>query len=246
MVLSFLVYGNIAAQTSTYSEKDADGNKLYYKIMSAATGYENKCIEDNIRNAGSNNYNYILNDTVSDNNFQQWQIVPNTIGREFYYVKNRRSMRYMKNEGVWAGTFIALEGGGTNKYSTKPFEFYAIGNNQVVIRYTDTDGSTHYLNAIDSGTVQINKIVLSRAQNTTYAWKVVNLDGTPATGIKSITGDNAGRIGIAVINRSIVVNGTDNYQIHDLQGRPVAKEAVLPAGTYIVNAEGRGYKVLVK
>lgn len=246
LLFSMFLCGNLAAQTSTYMEKDANGNKVYYKIMSAATGYEDKCIEDNIRNASVNNYNYLVNDSAGDNTFQQWQIIPETIGQENYYVKNRRSMRFMKNEGVWAGTFLALESGGTNKYGTKPFEFYPIGNNQVVIRYIDADGDTRYLNAVDSASHNIPKIVLSKAQNTTYAWKIVNLDGTPATGIKGITENNAERIGVAVIRRTIVVNGTDNYRIHDLQGRTIAKGTPLPAGTYIVNAEDKCYKILVK
>ena len=246
LLFSTFIYGNLFAQTSTYSEKDAGGNKIYYKIMSAAKGYENKCIEDNIRNSAANNHTYLVNDSVGGNLFQEWQIIPETVGLENYYVKNHRSMRFMKNGGTWAGNILALGCGTTNKFSTKAFEFYAIGKGQVVIRYTDADGDMHYLNAVDDAATDIPKLILSRAQNTSYAWKIVNLDGSSATGIKGLTENNSDRIGITVINRTIIVNGTDNYLIYDILGRKIAKSTALAPGTYIVSAEGRSYKIMVK
>lgn len=226
---------------STYQEKDASGEKQLYKIMSAYTGYTKMCIEDNTRNSSVNKYTYLVNDTASDNEYQKWQLVPVTSGEENYYIKSNRG-RYMKTSGQWAGNFYTLSNAPT-KTQAGSFEIYSIGSGQVVIRYKDSDGTQRYLSAVDTAGTTLDKLVLSRARNTRYAWKIVDLNA--ATGINGVKAE-PDNIGVTVIDRQIIVNGTDNYTIYDLQGRKIGKNNILPAGTYIVNAGGKGYKVLVR
>lgn len=232
--------GSAFAQ-STYQEKDASGEKQYYKIMSAYSDYNKKCIEDNVRNASVNYYTYLVNDSASDNEYQRWQLIPVKNGEENYYIKNGRG-RFMKTSGQWAGSFYTLTNAIT-KTQAGSFEIYSVGSDQVVIRYKDSDGTQRYLSAVDTAGTTLDKLVLSRARNTKYAWKIIDLNA--ATGINSVTAEPE-NIAVTVIDRQIIVNGTDNYTVYDLQGRKVGKNNILPAGTYIVTAGGKGYKVLVR
>ena len=48
------------------------------------------------------------------------------------------------------------------------------------------------------------------------------------------------------MGRRIVVSGTSNYDVYDIQGRRVDSEAELLPGVYVVEAAGTVKNVLVK
>lgn len=233
-----IVYGKVSSQT--YHEKDANGEKVYYKLMSASAKYINRCIEDNIRNARYSNYFFLINDSVYNNLYQQWQLIPTTISG--YYIRNRGSGRYIKmDDNYWVGSYMCPSYIGT-KYGASVFDIISIGSDQVVLRYTDSDGDFRYLNAVDSISCESNIINLSDIQNTTNAWIVCNGDGSPL-GVKSLTSESD--IDISIVNHKIVVVGCDRYSIYDLQGRKINNIDNLVSGIYIVGAKKKSYKILV-
>ena len=241
-IILLLVFCAVSGKafSQTYQEKDANGEKVYYILMSAAPQYVQKCLEDNIRNAQYSNYSFLINDSSNTNLYQQWQLIPATISG--YYIKNRRSLRYMKIDDTnWVGRYLCPSYVGT-KYGASIFDFISIGNNQVIIRYTDSGGDLRYLNAVDSTSDEINVVNLSEIQNTVNAWTVLNGDGTP-TGIKPLTTNE--NISITVKNHKIVVIGCDKYNIFDLQGRLVNAREYIISGTYIIVVKGKPYKVMV-
>lgn len=233
-----VICSNVSSQT--YMEKDANGEKVYYKLMSAAPNYINKCIEDNIRNARYSNYYFLIKDTAYNNMYQQWQLIP--AASSGYYMRNKGSGRYMKiDDTYWVGSYMCPSYIGT-KYGASVFDFVSIGDDQVIMRFTDSNEDLRYLNAVDSTWVESNVINLSDIQNTANAWIVRNSDGTPV-GVHSLTAGSD--INISVINRKIIVLGCDNYSIYDLQGRDVDESGTMVSGAYIIRAKGKSYKVLV-
>lgn len=241
-IILLLVFSTVSgnAFSQTYQEKNANGEKVYYIVMSAAPQYVHKCLEDNMHNAKYSNYSYLINDSSFANLYQQWQLIPATPSG--YYIKNRRSLRYMKiDDNDWVGRYLCPSYIGT-KYGASIFDFISIGNNQVIIRYTDSDGDLRYLNVVDSTSNETNLVNLSEIQNTVNAWTVLNGDGTPV-GINSLTTD--GNISITVKNHKILVIGCDKYNILDLQGRLVNAREYIISGTYIIVAKGKSYKVMV-
>ena len=63
--------------------------------------------------------------------------------------------------------------------------------------------------------------------------------------VENIADDLDRKVTVSVQNGNIVVAGTDNYAVYTLDGRNVSANNVAP-GIYIVNAEGKAVKILVK
>jgi hypothetical protein len=51
---------------------------------------------------------------------------------------------------------------------------------------------------------------------------------------------------IQAFNRRIVVSGTRDYRVYDIQGREVEADSELLPGIYVVEAEGEVKNVLVR
>lgn len=240
---ALILFGVSAVSAQQFQETDSQGEKVFYRIKSAAPEYEGRCLEDNIHNSRTSNYTYVLTPSSLDNVYQEWQLIPDAANEGAYYIKNKRSMRFIKNETQWVGALMNFSYAST-KNSTKAFEFVPISEDEFLIRYTDSSGKQRYLSAATPEQTEKPKINVSRAQGTPYAWQVLNADGTK-TGI-SIVGKPF--VTVKSVDHKIVVTGTDDYQIFDLQGREITKQkntALLP-GTYLVSTNERTYKVLVK
>lgn len=75
-----------------------------------------------------------------------------------------------------------------------------------------------------------------------FAWKFEKVTPTEV-GILSITEDN---IRIYSQNRKIIVENTDNYTIMTVEGLIISKNSELSTGIYLVTANGKTTKILVK
>lgn len=238
IAIALAASANVSAQK--YPSTDGEGNTIYYKIMSASPGYENKCLEDNSINSSKSDYKFLINDSKTDNQYQEWELVADASSNDKYYLRNRKSRRYVSTKGSWVENYMSVENAVT-KQSTKPYEFVQLSKNQIAIKFND--GTTdRYIGAIDSAQTapRFDRNVL---EDSRWAWYVADQNGTPVS-ISAITADVSSDI--SVENRRIVVKGNDNYEIYDTEGRRLSKNGTRLPGVYIVKTKDSNYKVAVE
>ena len=125
--------------------------------------------------------------------------------------------------------------------STDPYEFIELTHDQVAIKYND-GASDNYLFVADSAqnVPTFDKYNLADSR---WAWFVSDPNGTPVS-IKDITADKNAEI--SVENRQIKVNGTDRFEVFDIEGRQLDSKGTRQPGIYIVVVNNVAYKVAVE
>ncbi len=236
-----LLAGAGSANAQKYPSTDADGNTVYYKIVSAYPEYSKKCIADNSRYASTTGYNFLIADLNDQTTLQDWKIVAYASSDTTkYFLRNRSTNRYISTEGEWKNNYYAQKVS-NSKTGLSPFTFVDLKDNQIAIKITG-DGGDRYLFAADSAQAMpsFNSYAM---ENSVWAWKVCLKDGTPIS-VRNILKNN--NIKVEVVNRVIKVSGTDTYSVVTDDGALLPRESVLAPGIYFVNAKGVSYKVLVK
>lgn len=238
LALALCCTSNLAAQK--YPAEDADGEKIYYKIANAYPEYSQKCIE--YQAPGTNGYYFVVNDMESDNPGQEWEIVAaanDDSGQ--YYLRNRRSRRYIGSAGEWKGDNFTPNAVSTRE-STSPFTFEDLDNGQIVIKTGEGD-DTRFLYAADS--VATSRPAYNRyaMENSVWAWTVSTAGGTSVS-VPQLLKDN--RVKVTVENRVIKVEGAERYSLYNDEGARLAAGSTLAPGVYFVSVGGVSYKVLVK
>ena len=101
--------------------------------------------------------------------------------------------------------------------------------------------TTHYMLAGDSGAGP-DIFDGTSHYSTNRAWYVFPLGTVPVTAAEA----KQGSVTIQAFNRRIVVSGTRDYRVYDIQGREVEADSELLPGIYVVEAEGEVKNVLVR
>lgn len=238
LAAAFAAPAGVAAQN--YPATDENDQKIYYKIVSADPQYGKKCLEDNSATSGTSPYKFLINDLADDNRYQEWELIADASADNKYYLRNRQSRRYVSTKGTWVGQYMSAENA-TTKLSTDPYEFIELTHDQVAIKYND-GASDNYLFVADS-TQSVPAFDEYSLANSRWAWVVSSPDGTPVS-IKDIT---AGKdADITVENRRIKVNGTDRFEVFDIEGRQLDSKGTRQPGIYIVVVNNVAYKVAVE
>jgi hypothetical protein len=150
-------------------------------------------------------------------------ISTNTTLNKYYYVN------YVTDPADSEGWQYSLISGATNQY-----EVYS----------TAADGAVSYWNATTDGQ-NADRYGSGGTANTTYAWQFTWVEE-----VKSPTAINpptvAGKFRAYAQDGYIYVPDCTDYRVTTLYGIPVRKNIQLPAGLYIVTADGKSVKVLVK
>ena len=154
--------------------------------------------------------------------------------------RNRQSRKYVSTKGTWVDNYLSAENT-TTKMSTDPYEFIELTHDQVAIKYND-GASDNYLFVADSAqnVPTFDKYNLADSR---WAWFVSDPNGTPVS-IKDITADKNAEI--SVENRQIKVNGTDQFEVFDIEGRQLDSKGTRQPGIYIVVVNNVAYKVAVE
>jgi len=227
--------GTVLAQD--YPEKDDNGATIYYKVFSAAPKNNGLCLQDVSRDNGK--YAYLLTEHETDNRYQEWQFVPGDAPGT-YLLRNRATYRYISTTGDWINSFFAIAFA-TKKSFDNELLFTPISDGQMLITYQQGT-VTHYMYAGDTQTGPDIFSSSSEHYNSSRAWYVFPLSGVPT----DVAEAKEGRVSIQAINRRIVVSGTRQYRVHDIQGREVDADSELLPGIYVVEAAGEVKNVLVK
>lgn len=242
LALALCCTSSLAAQK--YPAEDADGGKIYYKIASAYPEYSQKCIEYQTPANASAGYYFVVGDMADGNEAQEWEIVAAAEGDSaHYYLRNRRSRRYIGTTGAWKGDFLTPDPA-TTRSNTSALTIDDINDGQITMRYTDNGGSERYLFAADSAAGTRPSFNRFAMENSVWAWKVCTASGTPVS-VPRLLKDNAA-VKVSVENRVIKVEGADSYSLYNDEGTRIAKGAVLSPGIYFVSVGGVSYKVLVR
>lgn len=220
----------------TYPDKDENGATIYYKVFSAAPKNSGLCLQDASKDNGK--YAYLLAEHETDNRYQEWQFVAgNTPGT--YLLRNRATYRYISTTGSQIDAFFAITFA-TKKTFDNELLFTSIGDGQVTMTYQE-GGITHYMLAGDSKTGP-DLFDETEHYNSNRAWYVFPQNSVPV----NVAEAKQGNISIQAINRRIVVSGTRQYRVYDIQGREVGSDSELLPGIYVVEAGGEVKNVLVR
>ena len=233
----------VKAQSFASTTDPVTGQMTYYRIFSAKDTYNNKCIEDNQYGTNNNKYKYLINDYISGDKSQAFQLVAVSGDTTKYYIKNLRSFRYLTNNTqLVANHYVYLNGW---KSDASPFTITRIGSNQVLISATEDYDIVRYICAADSALAP-EKLVMSETLGSSFAWYIVKATDD-LTAIQHImAGNNQEDVSVSVLGRNIVVAGTDKYSVFDITGKQLAPTGQRSTGLYIVHAAGKSFKVLVK
>ena len=118
--------------------------------------------------------------------------------------------------------------------------FTPVGDGQVTMTYQEGT-TTRYMLVGD--TERSPEIFEKKGhKDSSRAWLIY-----PSTAVPSDIHTASGtQVSIQAVGRRIVVSGTSNYDVYDIQGRRVDSEAELLPGVYVVEAAGTVKNVLVK
>lgn len=228
--------------------QNAIGSAAYYRIMNCHSLYAGRCIEDSILTANKTQWHYIVTAPSKNNARQQWALISaSTTDTTAFYIRNRSSYKYLnadiKINTTRLGIFYLPQYTSTRANATV-WHFIRLSNGQYVITATDSYGVDRFLSACDSTKVPTMFRNLAASPDSYFAWHVVDAD-EDVTGIADAAATSA-HIGVGVVNRRIIVSGTENYSIYDIAGRRQPGNRALPKGCYVVVAEGKSYRIIIK
>ena len=224
------------------------GSASYYRIMNCDKRYAGRCIQDSITSENKTQWHYIVTSPDMDNTRQQWELIrASTVDTTAFYIRNRASYRYIYGNAKAMkvrSTLFYLPQYVSTRLNASVWHFIRLTNGQYVITTTDSYGVDRFLSACDSTRVPTKFWNIAVAGNTAFAWYVVNAD-TDITSINDAPADKD-NIGVGVVNRHIIVYGTDDYRIYDTAGRRQPENEPLPEGCYIVTAGGKSHKIIIR
>ena len=244
-IVSKLTFTALLLATATNATADdfpatdpVTGDELYYKIESACTGFNGKCMTDNRANAATSPYAYTVEDFAAENTLQEWQLAASNGA---YYLRNRSTHRYICiGQSSWVGNYLSV-GYSMTRSSCLPFTLTALEDGETALSYSD-DGGDHYLCAADSAQSP-QALDITKLKGSPWAWKIVCTTGTSA--VNSALADGK-KISVKAQDRSIIVTGTEDFRIFDFLGRQLPKTGARAAGTYIVRAGDEAFKILIQ
>ncbi|MDL2323502.1 hypothetical protein LJC52_05915, partial [Bacteroidales bacterium OttesenSCG-928-A17] len=218
-----------------------DTNTTWYYITNTMEGYTNKCMTD--VTALSENVKFSVEDIDKTSEYQQWKVLRNSadpLDKKVQFV-NKATNNIIQTNSVPYGLFTYIQY--TTTFSeSNGWNLNYIGDKQYEISGEETDGVVRYLFAADES-FTFPEVYVEGALNSAFSWEFVMVEG-PGVGIDPIiTEDN---IKVYVEDKKIVVKGTDDYRVWNIQGIQLVKDIRLSNGVYIVRLPNRSVKVLVK
>lgn len=217
----------------------AEEEKTYYRIMSAKTTFAGKCIQDHTNNSNGAD-DFLIEDWDADNRRQEWELIPAADSAQ-YYIRNRATRKYIGQATTLVNKFYYTQLG-TMQTNSPAWTVTDIGDGLVTFNMTDEYGVVRFLNAADTSKSPERIYSAKSSKKSGFAWRLVDATADPT----AIGGIKAENVTVAVLSNKIVVNGCNDYTVHDMQGRQVSGGKRMAKGIYIVTAKGKSFKVLIK
>lgn len=237
----------VSAQTPIGSLDEASASTKYVRIVNNNTRYDRLCIQDSASTANGTNYALIVTHYQPRVYRQYWKLVSaSATDTTAFYLRNFASRNYLSasvnyHKGNLGVFYLPTMPSGKENGSV--WTFTRLSNGQYVISSEDPYGLRRYLAPCDTLRVPSAFGSVERAQNTVFAWTLYDAN-TDLTGIHAVVDEPDA--GVGVVDGKVVVAGADDYKIYDMSGRLVPTGGRLPAGVYIVVANRKSYKVMVK
>ncbi|MDH8701936.1 hypothetical protein M2138_001288 [Dysgonomonadaceae bacterium PH5-43] len=227
---SFIPYENYVFEYST------DTNDIYYTIESQ--GANSGCITDA---SGANSGKLTVEELQANKDNQLWKVSLN--GTKVNFI-NKATGNVINTESAidennMMYNFTQLS---TSATSSNAWTLSHVRAGQHTIAGIETDNVTRYLNAALDGTTPD---VYDSADliNSNFAWILNKKKVTSSLPEVQEVGEG---INIYSINKRIFVEGTDSFEVRNLQGITVNKNTELSTGVYLVTVSGVTKKVMVK
>jgi hypothetical protein len=217
-----------------------DEKPVWYFITSAQPEHLNKGITDIVDQAHPH-IKFAIETIDVNNDSQQWKVVKksNAITDERVQFINRATGHIIQTASILNNSFHYIQytdqTDGSNGWNTNH-----IGSGQFEVYATENDGIVRYLN-LAAQSQQQPDFLGEDTKDTGFAWLFTTVGDN--TGLKAQTSDQPH---IYVKDKRIVVAGSDDYVIRNIQGISVAQSVDLSAGVYLVTVREKIYKIIVK
>lgn len=242
-----LTASGASAQTPFGSLEEASASTKYVRIVNNNTRYDRLCIQDSASTANGTNYALIVTHYQPRVYRQYWKLVSaSATDTTAYYLRNFASRNYLSatvnyHKGNLGVFYLPTMPSG--KANGSVWTFTRLSNGQYVISSEDAYGLRRYLAPCDTLRVPSAFGSIERSENSVFAWTLYDAN-SDLTGISAVVDEP--EAGVGVVDGRVVVAGATECKIFDMSGRLVPSGRRLPAGVYIVVANRKSYKVMVK
>ena len=221
----------------------SDTKDIWYYIFSGNPEYKNKCITD-INETGSGIVKFEIQDKQENNNYQQWKLIkPINATNDNVHFVNRATNNIIQTRYDFDGYYNVQST--DNAENSNGWQLTFINLDQFQISGKDETEITGYLNASLNQGEAAPIPLKTEFLNSNYSWRFEKAKG--GTSIEEIdVPDPFDNIRIYVINKRIVVEGTDDYMLTHISGMRMPKDRELHTGVYLVTIQGKTKSVLVK
>ena len=219
-------------------KKSTDDNDIWFFILSAKPGNEDKCITV-VSNPTDPEVKCSIEPKDKNNENQYWKFVEVEDGSVKYHFVNKGTGKIISTDVVFDKYFYAQYTDQivkSNGWSIIPIE-----DGQYEIKGITNDNIVRYLYANTTNERTANHT--NNVKNTGFAWSFYWIEGG-TTNIDEMNPDSG--FYAYSENNKIVVIGADDYVIRNIYGIEFNKDSYLNTGIYLVTANGKTKKILVK
>ncbi|NDV46730.1 hypothetical protein D0T49_06680 [Paludibacter sp. 221] len=234
-------YFRFVAYEDPNVEISTDEKSVWYFITNTQENYKDKAITD-VASQGKPYVKFSIEDVDKKNKSQYWKAVKVSTdpADERVQFVNKATGNIIQTNSVQEGIFSYVQYT-TDFTDSDGWLLNYIGDMQYEISGKEKDGATRYL-YVGNNTSTYPEVYIKNSKNSGFAWTFVHT-GEITTDIPSVDSDN---IVVYTRNRKIIVVGCDDFTVWNINGIQVNKDYELPEGVYLVKADGKVAKVLVK
>jgi hypothetical protein len=231
----FVIYDDFSIELST------DNNPVWYFITSAKPEYTNKGISD-VVSSGLPDIKFSLENITKNNDRQLWKAVKKSsdAGDKRVHFINKATGNLIQTLSVYNNYYYFTQYTNQLEQSDGWLMRY-LGGKQFEIFGTENDGVTRYLNASSKSQQRPDALVDENTKDTGFAWILKKTDE-----VSSVNRMDPGHLCIYSHENRIIVEGSDDYIIRNLQGIQINRNVFLPAGIYLVTVSNKTSKIIVK
>lgn len=222
-------------------EYSTDNEVVWYTINSAKEEINSKCLTDESTTVNSA-IKIGVEDYVQGSDNQLWKLVETTDSKINFINKATGKLIQTKSNVVEENILYNYTQLDLNPSGNKGWSLVYVGVGQYVLTGVEEDDIQRYLNATTEGTAP-DEYDSSNLPFSTFAWKFAK-EKKDIVSTPNVKEEN--NIRIYSISRKIVVEGAEEYTIKTIQGTAVNKNIELPVGIYLITANGKTTKLLVK
>jgi hypothetical protein len=231
----FVLYEDVSIELSS------DEYSVWYFITSAKPEYRNKGITDVVNNALPD-IKFSLENISANNDRQLWKAIKksNAATDKHIHFVNKATGNLIQTHSIYNNYYYFTQATGREDQSNGWIANY-LGGKQFEIYGTENDGVTRYLSASSRNQPRPDVLTGENTKDTGFAWILKKADDFSA-----INNLSPKPVRISVKENRIIVDGSSNYVIRNLQGIQICRNIALPAGIYFVTLDNQTFKIFVK